>query len=227
MRKKDKSLAFTLAEALLTITIIGVTVALMMRSINRVSPDKEKILFIKTYHAIEQVIANTINDPTKYDPNYYDEALLSEMSDDEKKDLRSDFAHKPLETAKVHINDKELKGCDKKTNSGDDCLHSENAMCYFLADGLNTIGDVNCQNNDNMNFKTSTGVCFYDWVGMKPATNDSMAYNDPKISPTCDENNKYVINVYADGKVTVPSTHTTIKNQSTAYNWMNDQTNIK
>ena len=45
MKNKDKSFAFTLAEALLTITIIGVTMALMMRGINRVNPDKDKIMF--------------------------------------------------------------------------------------------------------------------------------------------------------------------------------------
>ena len=47
MFSKKHSFAFTLAEALLTITIIGITMTLMMRGINRISPDKEKILFIK------------------------------------------------------------------------------------------------------------------------------------------------------------------------------------
>ena len=61
---------FTLAETLITIMIIGIMVALMLRTINRVNPDKDKLLFLKTYHAIETVVANVINDPTKYNPTY-------------------------------------------------------------------------------------------------------------------------------------------------------------
>ena len=49
--KKEKN-AFTLAETLLTIMIIGILVALMLRAINRVNPDKDKVLFLKAYHAI-------------------------------------------------------------------------------------------------------------------------------------------------------------------------------
>ena len=79
MKNNDKSFAFTLAETLLTLTIAGVLMALMLRAINRVNPDKEKILFLKTYHTLEAIMANTMNDPTKYSPNYYSDNEMKQM----------------------------------------------------------------------------------------------------------------------------------------------------
>ena len=67
MNKDVKKAAFTMAETLLTLAIIGVVMALMLRAINRVNPNKNKVLFLKSYHAIETVIADIINDSTKYD----------------------------------------------------------------------------------------------------------------------------------------------------------------
>ncbi len=85
MKNNDKSFAFTLAETLLTLTIAGVLMALMLRAINRVNPDKEKFCFLKTYHALEAVMADTINDPTKYSPNYYTDNEMNQMTAEEKK----------------------------------------------------------------------------------------------------------------------------------------------
>ena len=36
---------FTLAEALIAMAIIGVVMALLLRALNRVQPDKEKMMF--------------------------------------------------------------------------------------------------------------------------------------------------------------------------------------
>ena len=87
--------AFTLAETLITITIIGVVMALMLRAINRVNPDKDKIQFIKTYHALESVIADVINDPKKYDQSFYTDQEIADMTADS---LHIDFRYKPYET---------------------------------------------------------------------------------------------------------------------------------
>ena len=63
MKKK----AFTLAEALIALMIIGVIVALLLRTLNRVTPNKEKVMYLKAYHTLEQVVSDVINDPSKYD----------------------------------------------------------------------------------------------------------------------------------------------------------------
>ena len=62
---------FTLAEVLLTMAIIGVVMALLIRTVVRVDPDKDKFLFLKSYHAVEEIMRSSINDYTKYDQNIY------------------------------------------------------------------------------------------------------------------------------------------------------------
>ena len=223
MKTDKKSLAFTLAEALLTLTIIGVLMALMMRSINRVSPDKEKILFLKTYHALEHAIVNTVNDPSRYDPNYYSDNDVDNMTAAEKADLHRDFRDTPMKDAKVHINGQEITSC-KADKPSSPCINHDNAMCYFIADALNTVGEGNCKDQGVLNFKTSNGVCVRNLVGVS-----ADGSNDPTIDPLCtDGAQDYVIWIYNDGKMTVPSTHAGIgARQSKAYNWMLDQTQVK
>lgn len=208
MNKDVKKAAFTMAETLLTLAIIGVVMALMLRAINRVNPDKNKVLFLKSYHAIETVIADIINDSTKYD-QYTDE--------------NADFSAKPLSTAKASYINKGSEvtvcedGCDKK-------FTQPKAVCYFLADQINTIGEVNCDNDTTMNFKTSIGACFWGWQNV-----DSNGTLEAIVDPTCsdDKKNGYVVKLFKDGKMTVPETSTKVNDQATAYEWMQNQTQVK
>lgn len=219
MKTDKKPLAFTLAEALLALTIIGVLMALMMRSVNRVSPDKEKILFIKTYHALEHAIANTMNDPSRYDPNYYSDNDVENMTAEEKADLHRDFRDAPMKDAKVNVNG-EITSCNANSPSNP-CLKKENAMCYFIADSINTVGDVDCVNN-TLNMKTSNGVCLRNLVNVD--ANGSKTFT---VDPLCN-NEGYAVTIFSDGKMTVPSTNADIgTRQSKAYNWIMDQTQVK
>lgn len=229
MDKEKKSLAFTLAEALLTLTIVGVLMTLMMRSVNRVSPDKERLLFIKTYHAIEHAVANTMNDPSRYDPNYYSDQDIENIcaddptacKNDRPTDLHVDFRDIPMKDAKVHINGQELTSCDSD-NPSTPCIGKKNAACYFIADSMNTVGEVDCQNENVLNFKTSNGVCLRNLVGL-----DTDGNNDAVIDPLCNDQG-YAYWIYYDGKMTVPQSHTTVGDrQAKAYNWMQDQTQVK
>ena len=238
--KNDKSFAFTLAETLLTLTIAGVLMALMLRAINRVNPDKEKILFLKTYHALETVMANTINDSTKYSPNYYSDSEIDKMTTEEKNSLHLDFRYTPLPSAKVtFIKDGKQKTACPKVTKGDGTvdtqgcdveLTKDNAMCYFIADQLNSVGDVNCEEEGSViNMKTSQGACLRNFVGVYDGASDSQpnGSNDPVIDPLCN-NQGYVIWIFHDGKMTVPEEHYGIgERQKKAYEWMNDQTTVK
>ena len=224
MKIQAKKIAFTLAEALMALTVVGVLMVLMVRSINRVSPDKEKLLFIKTYHAIEHAVVNTINDPSRYDPNYYSDNDINEICPSgivNCPDLHMDFRFNPLKDAKVHINGQEITSCNADSPSTT-CINQDNAMCFFIADSINTVGEVNCTQPNTLNFKTSNGVCLRNLVGV----NDEGS-NDPVIDPLCN-NEGYVVWIYNDGKMTVPQTHTGIgTRQSKAYAWMLDQTQVK
>ncbi len=213
---------FTLAETLITIMIIGIMVALMLRTINRVNPDKDKLLFLKTYHAIETVVANVINDPTKYNPTY----LTDEERNSGEYDLHHDFRDAPYTEATVNI----ISNGSSQEKSG---LKQSNALCYFMADELNTVGSVNCENGGGIsvggsnvsgaNFRLSNGVCLANWN-----KNSSGTYTGI-IDPNCEGmSNGYAVKVFHDGKMTVPETDSTVgENQKKAYEWMQKQTDLK
>ncbi|HIU85839.1 TPA: type II secretion system protein [Candidatus Spyradomonas excrementavium] len=130
--------AFTLAEALIALMIIGVIAALLLRTLNRVTPDKEKVMYIKAYHTLEQVVADTINDPSKYDQE------IGATS-------AADFSQAPLD----------LWGTSISGASGCNSVGQSNALCCFMADKVNIIGTGNCSANDN--FTTTNGI---KWSGV-------------------------------------------------------------
>lgn len=213
-----RKVAFTLAETLITITIIGIIMALMLRSISRVNPDKDKILFVKSYHTLESAVSNVINDGTKYDQNT---------------DQNADFSQLPLSTALARIN-----GTNYCTmyyvnpasgESGAVCdssvMDQGNSLCYFLAEQINFIGNFDCQSgSDVVNFVTTNGVCFVGWGGY---SGDS---HTGRIVTQCQgrtpQNEGYQVKVYKEGKMTVPS-GAEGSLQADAYRWIQDQTQIK
>lgn len=221
MDMKKRASAFTLAETLLTIMIIGILVALMLRAINRVNPDKDKVLFLKAYHATEAAIGYIINDSTKYDPTYMTDAER-DSAESEGVELNLDFRDPPYEDAVASVTNESGEQEDKKN------ISQSEAICYFLADQLNTVGPVKCTSNgttgiDGANFRLSNGVCFYNWSGVK--SNGSI---DGVIDPTCTSaSDGYVIRVFKDGKVTVPETVSGYANQGKAYEWLQNQTDVK
>ena len=214
-----KKTAFTLAETLLTLTIIGVLMALMLRSISRVNPDKDKILFIKSYHSIESAVANIITDASKYDQNTED---------------NGDFSNTPLNTAYAKINGTIYCTKDWPTpkpgetasiTCNDSSIKQGNALCYFLAEQINFVGGFSCNGgSDELNFKTTNGVCFYGWGNFGSGA-DSIT---GRVDPTCNDQG-YGITVYKEGKMTVPSSATGVDAdmQKDAVRWIQDQTQIK
>lgn len=58
--------AFTLAETLITLAVIGIIAAMVVPEIMKTSPDTNVILFKKAYSTIETVISNMINDESIY-----------------------------------------------------------------------------------------------------------------------------------------------------------------
>lgn len=132
--------AFTLAEALIALMIIGVIVALLLRTLNRVTPDKEKVMYIKAYHTLEQVVADTINDPTKYDQEIGATAAAN-------------FDQAPLT---LWGNSISVNGCGTP-------LSASNALCCFMADKVNTIA-ADCGS------KTMTTTNGIKWSNVKVGT---------------------------------------------------------
>lgn len=65
MKKKFKS-GFTLTEAVITMTIIGVVSALLLPMANKFRPDPLKVKYLQTYDAITYVASQLANDSAKF-----------------------------------------------------------------------------------------------------------------------------------------------------------------
>lgn len=215
-RKKYLKIAFTMAEAILTLTIIGVVAALMMRSINRINPDKDKTLFLRSYHAFEAAAGEVVNDTSYFDPDL---------------EVVSDLSTKPLPTARVELNSTEgsiLCSTDSRYSDCEKVLSNTNSICYLVAGRLNLTGVVDCSDGDDvMNFRTGNGVCFYGLAGR-------VAPFDFVIEPGCKGvEHGYAARVLPSGNMTVPesSSYDSVfeneNNQKIAFKWINEQTDVK
>ena len=230
-KSNNNKCGFTLAEVLLVMAIAGVIMAILIRIINRVDPDKDKFLFLKSYNAVEAIVSSSINDGYKYDQNIY-----NNLETGSQEELHIDFSDAPLDTAKVVYTDVNDKGepvqktaCPKKAGGDLSCdkeLTQTNALCYYLAEQINTIGPVNCSGTAAVgepNFKSTLGVCFFDWDKAK-----SNGEYTGIIDPSCTvRENGYAVKVFRRGNVTVPKTSDiTTDMQPKAAEWIKNPTKL-
>ena len=219
----NKNNAFTLAEVILVMLILGIVLSILVRTIIRVDPDKDKYMFLKSYNAVEAVIADSLNDGYKYDQNIYTKAQLEDWEGEKHFDL----SNTPLDTTQVkYIDDGVQKtACVKMTDGCNKAITQANALCYYLAEHINTIGAVNCDDDADLNFRTSTGVCFRKWQ-----TNTTSGDFEAVIDPSCSGVDKgYAVKIRRRGSVTVPATTTFANiqssgNQTKAYGWTKNPT---
>ncbi len=66
MYKKSDKRGFTMAEMLVCLTIISVIATILVPTLGRIKPHKEKTMFKKTYQIAERVIYELVNDPELY-----------------------------------------------------------------------------------------------------------------------------------------------------------------
>ncbi len=61
-----KQRAYTLAEVLIAVGIIGVLAAVMLPMVNKYKPDTTKILYLNTYDALAESISSAANNDAYY-----------------------------------------------------------------------------------------------------------------------------------------------------------------
>lgn len=74
MQKKtinNNKRAFTLAEVLVSLALLGVLAAILIPVISRAKPNPNKVMFKKAYSTLENVVAKMINDDTIYPDTTY------------------------------------------------------------------------------------------------------------------------------------------------------------
>ena len=114
MHKKVKQ-GFSLAEALMTMVVLGIILAFVLPSITSTKPSESKLLYKKTFFTISEAMMAVINNPDLYDTTKYDVLKY------------------PVDT------------------------EGEN-FCQYLAGYLNTVGNVNCDNDNDGSFRLANGV---------------------------------------------------------------------
>ncbi len=126
--KKD---AYTLAEVLVAVGIVGVIAAVMLPLANKYKPDKNKVLYLKTYDAITQAV----NDLTK-------NATVYPLTDGE-----FDYTKAPL------------SNWNSTTVSGITLPEGESKFCAALANSLNAkVNKCNENDADKRYFLLDNGV---------------------------------------------------------------------
>ena len=71
MHKKVKQ-GFSLAEALMTMVVLGIILAFVLPSITSTKPSESKLLYKKTFFTISEAMMAVINNPDLYDTTKYD-----------------------------------------------------------------------------------------------------------------------------------------------------------
>lgn len=63
---KNTNRAFTLAEVMVTLVILGVLAAILMPIVKDMYPDKNKVMFRKAYYVVERMVYEMVNDEDLY-----------------------------------------------------------------------------------------------------------------------------------------------------------------
>lgn len=143
----------TLAEVLITLTIIGVGTAIMIPIISNVIPDANKVAFKKVYSIIEQTVSTLINDEDYY-PSCRHVTIIKDPP------ANTDFTSVP---AGFFIPD--ATTLTQMLNNTSNCTGGDvpptsntNKFCYFFSQQIKTTGAVNCsQSSDANGAATSAG----------------------------------------------------------------------
>lgn len=155
MHKKVKQ-GFSLAEALMTMVVLGIILAFVLPSITSTKPSESKLLYKKTFFTISEAMMAVINNPDLYDTTKYDVLKY------------------PVDT------------------------EGEN-FCQYLAGYLNTVGNVNCEDDNNGSFTLANGV-YISGIPKKAMKRSEVNGSDPsgKIWKDAKNENLYFI-VGTDG----------------------------
>lgn len=155
--------AFTLAETLITLIIIGVIAATAIPTIMGAMPNSNKVKFKKAYSSTETVISNMINNDIIYP------ASLTFLGGD-----GVNYAQGFNNTSAI-------------PNGNGAVTPNINKFCYYMADAMNIIGKTNCLTADAIStpfnfttppytqpaFTTTDGVAWYIYIPVKDTDNAS------------------------------------------------------
>lgn len=174
--KKYEINAFTLAESLIVLTMIGVLAILVISALLHASPDKNKAMFKKAYSVTERTVAELVNDETLYP---YDPERIGFLNIDTVQiPGTADVAEGDTKLCKLFIS--------KLNILGDPVI--ENDKCTF-------------ETTDGIYWTMPTGID--DFAERKTITVDVNGNENPPNLTTGEDQDIFSIHIYSDGRVNV------------------------
>lgn len=143
---KNKNRAFTLAEVMVTMVILGILASILMPIVKDMYPDKNKVMFRKAYYVVERMVYELVNDEDLYPSSEGKSGLDNTVSVTY---LGATFGGNSAGTAKPKF----CKLFAAKVNVSD----INNINC----DGVHSIPFQADENYVEPSFSTTDGVAYY------------------------------------------------------------------
>ncbi len=184
-----KKRGYTLAELLITIGIIAIIAAIVLPLINKFKPDSNKILYLKTYDAIVEVVGNMVSNQEFYPTS----------------DGTFSYAKAPLyNLQEVTVAGTKYGGSAKK-------------FCELLGLSLSSTGAASCSDNyqeysdnlfDSPSFGSANGVQFFVTTNVEGYYRSDIYFdvNGSKggncmYGESCKNPDRFKVSIAADGTI--------------------------
>ncbi len=162
-----KKFGYTLAEILIALSVIGIISALMIPAINNAKPDSTKLIYLKAYDSLCEVVNKVVNNGSIYSPVY-------KVNDSLKYDV-SDYPllnfSQPINTGfdSVPENEYKLANILKEAFNGDGTCTSGASSCTFITPDNMTWIITPTQIADSLMQSTTatSNITFYDTIELK------------------------------------------------------------
>ena len=203
-KQTDPQSAFTLAEVMVTLVVLGILASILMPIVKNLYPDKQKVMFRKGYYIAERIVYEVVNDEELYPSKEGKIGLDNVMavpylgqtfgdSDSSNSDAaKAKFCK--LFSEKVNVSDYNAIACDSNHAVPQVTGNTRNAPSFTTTDGIAWYLPIS-------NFESATPSTFYRviYIDVNGDLDPNCQYN----ASTCPKPDTFEINVRADGKIFV------------------------
>ena len=187
-----KKIGYTLVEALIALTIIGVLAGIMAPMVNKFKPDTNKIMFLKAYDSVVEATRSIASNRAYYPAINEDDNI--------------DYTEHPLFNTSfvANVNGENFSGKEKYCVLLANALNGENIACTNL-------DQTEPKNDETPSFVTKNGMQFWVYTNRSesPSTGtyrssitvDVNGSKGENCSDNCSKQDRFSLAVLADGSV--------------------------
>lgn len=218
-----KKPGFTLAEIMVAIGVLGVLSAMLIPTIAKIAPDKNKVMFKKAYYTLERAADNMINDDNNYPSNAID-TLANVIRGFNYTTATTNTSNKFCYFLSDELNTVGTVSCPATNATGTGTFTTTDGIkwtVYIPISDATTTGNANLAANQTASSQFPLNSTLYTTlitVDVNPASNSSNCSEDALSNPTvsaCSAGTSpdtFRINIRYDGKLQIPTTDTNATN---------------